>query len=333
MALQNMFEDNEFLIGIGKLAIFLIITFIGNQTYVSIKKIDKHEKNKYFEIIKENRCVKYTSLKINALNEHKYFLVSTISLGMLGGILYFFIVLAVFVFIPAFYQFYNLDELLINFKFNINNEQAMVFIIYTLLNITTLPLIVGAKILDYIINIPTKMLIKPNDIKRKRLNKKYQIWKYKIYNLARKLRPRLDNKMQLTKKSTFFITLLPILVGMISSIQYLIYVDIYSNYDIYRPILNNWIIVSVLYLVILVLCIIFSLILIKDFFVFLNEGKNKIIQFYSKGYPHIYIKTPSGELTGKIENVFDKHIIVLNDNGVQKMTSWNNVEIIEINNS
>lgn len=110
---------------------------------------------------------------------------------------------------------------------------------------------------------------------------------------------------------------------------------LYNFYSITNSIfINHWIYFYI-FIFFSAMCITFIIALYIEASFFLEEAKNEIIKFYSKGYPHVCIKASSGVLHGKVEDVFNKHLIILNEkeaneNGVQKLISWDNVEIIEI---
>ena len=70
--------------------------------------------------------------------------------------------------------------------------------------------------------------------------------------------------------------------------------------------------------------------LFHKFNVIVKDAKDKIIVLNQSQYPIITIKKQSGEIKGKIKNVFDNDFIELYDDSINKFTTWENIEIFEI---
>lgn len=61
-----------------------------------------------------------------------------------------------------------------------------------------------------------------------------------------------------------------------------------------------------------------------------SEWKKQIINHYSDNFPYTYIIVTSGIIYGKIDDVFGKNLILLNENGIIKAVLWKTIEAIEM---
>ncbi|WP_406656366.1 hypothetical protein V7O62_10960 [Methanolobus sp. ZRKC2] len=358
MSFQSVLITNEPLIDF---FIDVIVKLLVALTGVSIiapaaisfnKKIDRNEKNQYLKIIKSNYYIRQTFSKIRLLDDHKYTFPLMISLGMMFGAIYILIVLIfvtlVFVFIL---QSDSLSNSILFFDIDPTIDINKELLLSTYLNIVVLPLFLCTMVLFYLREcLDTKYIIKSYVVKKKRLGKAIQKFQYKIFNFAGKTKPTFNNQMLLTLESKFFLYLPSFLIGMFLMSNYIIWVYLYVTLNtdsglsfkfsfqyfmqLYlhtKSILPpNWNYLALIFIFSLLVSLLSSIILCRSSFAFLGEGKSKIINYYSRGYPYVNIKTSSGSLNGHIKDVFNKHVIVLNEKGVQKLTSWNNIGIIEI---
>lgn len=322
-------------------------------TYLAIKtkqKSDHFEKNQYLKTLKQDACIKKAFQKLNNLNVHKYqsFLVFIMGVGVV--LLYFSLfILIQSIVTPVFFiclaTLFNILQIAgmttedVSLIFGINYHSALI------------PLFIIILILAYSINCNNRMnIIHPILIKSKKIGKEIQILRFKLWSIGTKSKPIFTDEMILTQKSINIFHFFPFLFGIILTVNFLLYYVIFyvllleneepftfSLKDLPSIYLKNisvsgsWdsllISVSLLSLAFVVLSCLW---LYQWAFYFLENSRNEIIRFYSKDYPFICIKTTSGILEGKIENIFDKHFILLNNEGTQKITSWNKVGIIEM---
>ena len=56
----------------------------------------------------------------------------------------------------------------------------------------------------------------------------------------------------------------------------------------------------------------------------------KIMDFYRDNFPYVTIKTPSGEVNGKLWDVLNKDVIVLKESKTLKAVPWNKIDVIEV---
>jgi hypothetical protein len=74
---------------------------------------------------------------------------------------------------------------------------------------------------------------------------------------------------------------------------------------------------------------VFTLIILKwNHDEFLDKIKSKLSTQYSNGFPFIHITTEDREVTGKIQDIFDKDLVILDDNGLQTAVEWNMITIL-----
>ena len=61
---------------------------------------------------------------------------------------------------------------------------------------------------------------------------------------------------------------------------------------------------------------------------FLNKYETFLNSKYKAGYP--FVETNIPELKGKVESIFDKDFLILNNNGVKKIIPWDSLKYLEI---
>ena len=61
---------------------------------------------------------------------------------------------------------------------------------------------------------------------------------------------------------------------------------------------------------------------------FLNKYETFLNSKYKIGYP--FVETNIPELKGKVESIFDKDFLILNNNGVKKIIPWDSLKYLEI---
>lgn len=322
-------------------------------TYLAIKskqKSDKFEKNQYLKTFKKNACIKKAFHKLNNLNDHKYksYLVFISGIGF--GLIYFSIAIIVLVIsIPTILVY--LVKIFQYFKIEFMTLEDIPLFFGIAFHSLLIPLISTVLILVYSINCKNKTnIIHPIFIKRRILGKKIQILRSKLWSIGNKSKPIFTNEMNLTQKSVDFFHLFSFLLGMILTVNFFIYYTMFfvllsenvEPYTFYLKDLPSIYLKSIsvsgswdsflifIYLLSLVLVVLSCLWLYLTAWYFIDSSKREIIKFYSEEYPFVCIRTTSGTLEGKIEDIFDKHFIILNNEGTQIITSWNKVGIIEM---
>ena len=77
------------------------------------------------------------------------------------------------------------------------------------------------------------------------------------------------------------------------------------------------------------------MIILIDYFrtLFFGRLKYEINKLYSKDFPTVHISTNVEILKGKISNIFDDDLIILDDDGVMKGTQWKDIIVITINHN
>lgn len=322
-------------------------------TYLAIKskqKYNQFEKNQYLKTLKRNACIKKAFHKLSNVNDHKYQSLLVFIMWVGVGFMYFFVALAVLnILIPIIticlallFQSLQIEAITI---------EDIPLIYGVSFHLSIIPLIIFILTLAYSINCKNKTnIIQPILIKRQVFGKRIQILRCKLWSIGKKSNPIFTNEMNLTQKSVEFFHLFSLLLGIVLTVNFFIYFVIFSillyvNEEPFSfslkdlpsvylkgiSISGSWdsFIISIS-LLSLVLVVYSCLWLYLRALYFIEDSKNEIIKFYSKGYPFILIKTSSGTLEGKIEDIFNKHFILLNHEGTQKITSWNNVGIIEM---
>lgn len=63
-----------------------------------------------------------------------------------------------------------------------------------------------------------------------------------------------------------------------------------------------------------------------------NNDIKLIMNSYKSNFPHIKIKTGSGEVEGQLQDVQNKYLVALNEKNVLKIIPWNKIETMEVNN-
>lgn len=58
--------------------------------------------------------------------------------------------------------------------------------------------------------------------------------------------------------------------------------------------------------------------------------KSKLNTEYGKNFPNIQITTKAGNINGKIQDVFNEDIIVLDDNGLKSVVEWNEITTLKL---
>ena len=358
MSLLVAIENNSSLMQLtvdvfSKIVVPLISVYITWYIAISFnQKNGKKEKNQYLRIIKRNCSIRETFDKLFSLNNYKSRFVFTIIYGITLGILYFFIslipIIAIFAlilqndFLSKSPLFFLIDPL---------NEFNRQLLLSTYLNLTLIPLFIISFLLLFLIKCRNnRIIISPKLVTRRRIGKFIQVLRCKFYSFAEISKPRLTTKMKLTERSKKYLNVFPFLIGMFIILNYLIcaflfqtlaslieqpfslsidyFTSLYISTKTNLP--DGWFPLAYVFLFSLTFSTLFSIGLYNSTRGFLEESKHEIIKAYSTGYPFVSIKTSSGMIEGKVEDVFNKHLIILNENGVQKLTSWKNVEIMEI---
>ena len=62
----------------------------------------------------------------------------------------------------------------------------------------------------------------------------------------------------------------------------------------------------------------------------LNHSKELLNAEYFEKFPCIYVKTTSNDFKGKICDVFDKNLIVLDNNGDKRVVEWHSISYMEL---
>ncbi|MCK4799043.1 MAG: hypothetical protein KAT05_16840 [Spirochaetes bacterium] len=62
----------------------------------------------------------------------------------------------------------------------------------------------------------------------------------------------------------------------------------------------------------------------------LNHSKELLNTEYFEKFPCIYVKTTSNDFKGKICDVFDKNLIVLDNNGDKRVAEWHSISYMEL---
>ncbi len=63
---------------------------------------------------------------------------------------------------------------------------------------------------------------------------------------------------------------------------------------------------------------------------FFDTIKDKLNEKYINGYPHIDIKTKTGEeIEGKIQNIFHEDLIILDNNGTKEIAVWDEISTLK----
>lgn len=134
-------------------------------------------------------------------------------------------------------------------------------------------------------------------------------------------KPKFNDEMKLTRKSKLFLYIFPYLIGIIISVNLIIYSYLYSTiksmidqpleftfeslrylyFVVANSFPNNWEIIIYVYSISLGSSIIFSVLLYRTAMEYLELAKIKIIDYYSEEFPLVYIKTLSGKITGKLK--------------------------------
>lgn len=354
MSDQVLLIDNLLL---NKFFLELIIPIIvfSITTYFAISRQEKSfeiEKNQYLNPLKQNSYIFNTFRKIDDLNYRKSQSVTVFLIGTTLGLVYFLVILLILTLV--FPYVCVILNYLGHFFLNIEpiNEGNLSLIFGAYLNFSVIPLAVLTVILFHLTDCENEVnIIKPYLIKRKKVGKKIQVLKFKLWSLVKISKPSFTNEMFLTKKSIAFFYLFPALMALFLTTNFFIYYlsfafliemtkvpfsfslgYLQSVYMSTISVLGNGLFsIMCVYSISLIFVTLFCLYLYQRALHFLKESKSKIIKTYSEGYPFVQIKTSSGSLEGKIEDVFNEHCIILNDNGTKRITLWNRVGIIEIN--
>ncbi|WP_440951592.1 hypothetical protein [Methanococcoides sp. FTZ1] len=110
--------------------------------------------------------------------------------------------------------------------------------------------------------------------------------------------------------------------------------DTLASYELIKDILPaQWNILLTIYILGMIFSIISLYLVYKKSKVLLAEWKKQIISSYSKEFPYVYIIINSGTIYGKIEDIFNGNIILLNEDGTIKAIFWKSIEAIEMDDS
>lgn len=163
--------------------------------------------------------------------------------------------------------------------------------------------------------------------------------------------PSITQNMELDIKSIWYLYATYLVIGFVISTNYIIYNYLYTtianniknldfkfslNYvsELYESIKE---ILPTQWNIIFFICvfgIIFSLISLilsyRQAKLIFSEWKKQIISHNSNNFPYIHIILTSGTIYGKIDDVFGKNLILLNENGIIKAVLWKTVEAIEV---
>ncbi|NPE28816.1 hypothetical protein HNV12_12795 [Methanococcoides sp. SA1] len=324
----------------------LIIVLVS--TYLTINyqpKSNQFEKNQYLKSLKQNACINKVFQKLNNLNYHKYQSLTAFIIGTGVGLFYFSVV--------VIFQTTLIPIIMVNVGSIISEDVPLIISISY--QSSLIPLIFIILTLAYSINCKNKTnIIHPFLVKRKIFGKIVQILRCKVrcnlWSIGNEAKPTFTDEMTLTQKSVTIFYLFSFLLGIILTVTFSIYFttfyillsgneqpftfflkDLLGVYLRAIAVSGSWDYIFVSISLLSLTFVTFScLLLYLSALGFFEDSKNKIISFYSKGYPFICIKTTSGTIEGKIENIFEKHFILLNDESTQKITSWSKVGIIEI---
>ncbi len=58
---------------------------------------------------------------------------------------------------------------------------------------------------------------------------------------------------------------------------------------------------------------------------FLDKIKSKLNTKYLNEFPFVHITTDNREITGKIQDIFDEDVVILDDNGLKMVIEWNTI--------
>ncbi|MCK4799223.1 MAG: hypothetical protein KAT05_17755 [Spirochaetes bacterium] len=89
-----------------------------------------------------------------------------------------------------------------------------------------------------------------------------------------------------------------------------------------------------MYFISIIFIIMTMVILFSNFrTLFFGRLKSEINKLYTKDFPTVNISTNAEILKGKIHNIFDENLIILDDDGVMKGTQWKDIIVITIDHN
>lgn len=284
------------------------------------KAKNRGSKNRYMDLLKMNGSIKKALIDIKFVGTFRIILSFFLSVFVLIGIVYSTIgSVIILAFLQSVYQsnFRYKSQLFLNMDPDVAISAD--FIVGTYLNIMIVILLVVAFLL------------------------------YRQKNIL-----SVTENMEPDRKSHVLLYAYSFVGGLIIGTNYFIYYSLYDifkkhivvsdfelslNYllDLYALIQGilpaQWDFLSTIYLFSIVFSIIALSLVYRKATVLLTEWKKQIMIHHSDNFPYVYIKMNSGIIYGKIEDMLNENIILINENGVVKAIFWKNIEAIEMADS
>lgn len=112
---------------------------------------------------------------------------------------------------------------------------------------------------------------------------------------------------------------------IIMSYIYIIYIN---SSKISQSELNNIRLIFLLYFILIItLLYLLNIVFHKEL---LESLKSKLNEQYLKKFPYIHITTKAGEINGKIQDVFNEDLVILDDNGLKAVVEWDEISTLRL---
>jgi hypothetical protein len=154
------------------------------------------------------------------------------------------------------------------------------------------------------------------------------------------LEPKLTEKLSLKKRSKYFYYSIWFSMGIIVGFNSIVLLFTFWFDDVIIKLIKNSLIGLVnyfaslgficVYLFSISLSCVFITLLYSNAKVFSNFFKQKINDFYIDDFPHIRIKTNAEDISGKINDIQNESLIILNDGHAIKAIRWDQITTMEI---
>lgn len=156
------------------------------------------------------------------------------------------------------------------------------------------------------------------------------------------LEPKLTEKLSLKKSSKYFYYSIWFSMGLIVGFNSIVLLFTFWFDDVIIKLIKNSLIGPVnyfvslgficVYLLSIVLSCVFITLLYSNAKVFSNFFKQKINDSYIDDFPHIRIKTNAEDISGKVDDIQNESLIILNNGHAVKAIRWDQITTMEIEN-
>lgn len=152
--------------------------------------------------------------------------------------------------------------------------------------------------------------------------------------------PKLTEELSLKKWSKYAYYVHWFSMGILIGVNFMILYFTLWFHDLFIKLisqstvgfLNYWSSIAVIciYLICVLTSFTFFRLIYNNTKLFSNLFKQKVTDFYISDLPHIRIRTDGGNVSGKLNDVQNESLIILNDGCISKAIRWDQIKIMEI---